>query len=424
MKTLCSVLFIVFLSLTLSAQEFTVNTETPDSLRKDALKVYMDANDYIKREIPFINYVRDLKDAQIYIIDTQERSGSGGWVYTYFLEGQHEFNGMSDTVSVATLPDDSDDMRRQKQVSILKMALMRYVAKTPLSKHINIVFTKPIQEEVTTDKWDSWVFRSRINGFMNGQKTLKSTNLFGSFSASRITKDWKLIFDLGYDYGLDKFEIEDDIIKSESNSKSFEALVVKSLNDHWSVGGEAEVSSSIYRNHRMIFSIMPGIEYNVFPYSESTRRQLSFLYELGYRYHNYNDTTVYNKMEESLWEHSMDVTYNIIQKWGSINMGVEWSNYLHDWKLNNLSLSGNMEFRIAKGLSFNLGGSVSLIHDQISLEKAGATAEEILTRQKELETSYSYFTSFGLTYTFGSIYNNVVNPRFRNGGGGGMIIIM
>ena len=80
----------------------------------------MDANDYIKREIPFINYVRDLKDAQIYIINTSQQTGSGGWEYTYFLEGQHEFSGMSDTVSVSTMPDDSDDMRRQKQVSILK----------------------------------------------------------------------------------------------------------------------------------------------------------------------------------------------------------------------------------------------------------------------------------------------------------------
>ena len=40
----------------------------------------------------------------------------------------------------------------------------------------------------------------------------------------------------------------------------------------------------------------------------------------------------------------------------------------------------------------------------------------------ELETQFQYFTSFGFTYTFGSIYNNVVNPRFGNSGGGGMSI--
>jgi len=41
----------------------------------------------------------------------------------------------------------------------------------------------------------------------------------------------------------------------------------------------------------------------------------------------------------------------------------------------------------------------------------GATPEEIIARQQALATHYSYFTGFGLSYTFGSIYNNVVNPR-------------
>jgi hypothetical protein len=38
-----------------------------------------------------------------------------------------------------------------------------------------------------------------------------------------------------------------------------------------------------------------------------------------------------------------------------------------------------------------------------------------------LQTGFRYFGSFGLTYTFGSPFNNVVNPRFGGGGGGGMI---
>ncbi|MFO7924858.1 MAG: hypothetical protein R6U58_14325 [Bacteroidales bacterium] len=40
-----------------------------------------------------------------------------------------------------------------------------------------------------------------------------------------------------------------------------------------------------------------------------------------------------------------------------------------------------------------------------------------------LETQYMYFSSFGLTYTFGSIYSNVVNPRFGSSGGGSTMVI-
>jgi hypothetical protein len=105
------------------------------------------------------------------------------------------------------------------------------------------------------------------------------------------------------------------------------------------------------------------------------------------------------------------------QKWGSIDINSEYSNYFFDWSKNNLSIYGNIELRIAKGLSVNFGGGASIIHDQIGLVKSGATTEEILLRRKELATQFQYYTNFGIAYTFGSIYNNVVNPRFGNHGG-------
>ena len=37
---------------------------------------------------------------------------------------------------------------------------------------------------------------------------------------------------------------------------------------------------------------------------------------------------------------------------------------------------------------------------------------EVLLRQRELATGYRFFVSGGISYRFGSIFNNVVNPRF------------
>jgi hypothetical protein len=169
-------------------------------------------------------------------------------------------------------------------------------------------------------------------------------------------------------------------------------------------------------------NIMPGIEYDLFPYSESTRRQLRILYSIGYSYANYTDTTIYNLTKEGHLQHSLSAAYEVVQKWGSINVNINYSNYLHDWSKNNLSAYGGINLRVAKGLSVSFGGSASLIHDQLGLVKGGATTEEVLLRRKELATQFQYFGSFGLTFTFGSIYNNVVNPRFGNSGGGGMSI--
>jgi hypothetical protein len=48
--------------------------------------------------------------------------------------------------------------------------------------------------------------------------------------------------------------------------------------------------------------------------------------------------------------------------------------------------------------------------------------EEVLLQRRQLETGYSYFFSVGLSYTFGSIFTNVVNPRFGSQGGAGVSI--
>lgn len=418
-KLVFLVIFILLCLTTFSQNEQNVS----DSLRKDALKVFMGASDFIKKEIPFVNYVRDIKEAQVYIISTSQRTGSGGTEFSYFLVGQHEFAGMKDTVSYASSPDDTYEHRRQKEVDVLKMALMRYVQRTPLAKYFSISFSAPIKEEVSIDKWNSWVFRSRINGYFNGQKSYSSRDIYGSISANRITSDWKLSFSVDFSNGKDQFTIDNDNISSENKSREFDALVVKSLGEHWSVGGSSDLGSSSYSNLDMRFRFLPGIEYNVFPYSESTRRMLKFTYYAGVAYHDYTLATIYDKSNEWLFGQNVEAVFRVVQKWGSVNLGTYYRNYFHDWKLNNLSLSGNIDFRITKGLNFNFGGGYSIVHDQINLVKGGASAEEILLRRKELETQFSYFTYFGLSYTFGSIYNNVVNPRFRNSGGGGMVIM-
>lgn len=401
--------------------------ETPievNALRKDALNVFMTASDYVRKEIPWVNYVRDIKDAGVYIISTIERTGSGGAEFTYFFVGQNENGGMRDTLKFVTSPDETEDGTRIKEVKTLKMGLMRYIAKTPLSQYMNISFTEPLSETVSTDKWNSWVFRANMNGFLDGQQLTKSTQLFGTFSANRVTKDWKINSSINYSYGKDVFDTTGGFIISDNISKSANALIVRSITDHWSYGGSMSFGASTFNNQKMLFSVMPGIEYDLFPYSESTRRQLRLLYRAGYNYVTYIDTTIFDKTREALWQQSFTAAYQVVQKWGSINVTLGYSNYLHDWSKNNISLDGYIEIRVAKGLSVNFGGGASIIHDQLGLVKGGATTQEVLLRRKELQTQYRYFTFFGFSYTFGSIYNNVVNPRFGNNGGGGMTIMM
>jgi hypothetical protein len=55
-----------------------------------------------------------------------------------------------------------------------------------------------------------------------------------------------------------------------------------------------------------------------------------------------------------------------------------------------------------------------LVHDQIYLPGEGATGEEVLSRTRQLQSSYNFETFFGLNYRFGTKLNNFVNPRFNS----------
>jgi hypothetical protein len=411
MKKAATILVIIHLGFLMFSQE---ENATSDTLRKDALNVFMEVSDHIRREIPFVNYVRDIKDADLYIISTIEQTGSGGREFTFFLVGQHLCAGMLDTLHFSTAPDETEEGRRAKEIKTLKMGMMRYVAKTPLAEYIDIRFTEPMSETVSSDKWNNWVFSPSLSAFIMGEHTYTYQYISTSFTTDRITEEWKFRMRLNYNYRVQKYDVGDEIITSTFNSRYARTQIVKSLSDHWSVGGEATLMASTYNNLDLEFKVAPVIEYDLFPYSESTRKQLRMKYSIGYDYVNYMDTTIYDKTYEHLGFQSLAIAYQVIQKWGSINMDVTYSNYLHDWSKNNLDFGAEIDLRIAKGLSLNLYGNYTIIHDQLGLVKGDISSEDILLQIREMETQFSYYLSIGFSYTFGSIYNNVVNPRFGN----------
>lgn len=140
-----------------------------DTLRKDALNVYMQASNHIRREITFINYVRDIKEAQLVILRSQQQTGAGGSRTTFLLEGQLDMDGKNDTIIYNASPDDTREQRREGEIRTLKMGLMRYILETPLAEFIDIQFTEPIADVVSTDKWNNWVFSANLGGSTRGE---------------------------------------------------------------------------------------------------------------------------------------------------------------------------------------------------------------------------------------------------------------
>ncbi len=399
-----------------------IRAQEPDTalIREKAPKVFIDCPgycdlQYIKEHVRFVNYVRDAYEAEVYILIVSEDAGNNGERYTIIFEGQKLFKGQNDTLRFFTKADETDDEIRSKTVQYLKIGLTRYVAHSPLVEYLTVEENLPKKEveKVVATNWNNWIFRLSAKGMASGESSVKTYYLSTSFKASRVTNEWIMDFSLSGSKYFSSYQISEDYIyHSVKTSALFNSLIVKSISDHWSVGAETNAEHSTYRNIDFGFDFKPGIEYNLFPYSESTIHQMRILYTIGPEYYDYIDTTIFDKTQELLWKQKLSLAYEVVKKWGSIDISLNGSTYLHDFTKNNLSLSTSFSIRVFKGMSVYMLGSIGLVHDQLYLPKGGASLEEILTSQQALATQYNYSVYGGISYTFGDIFNNVVNPRF------------
>ncbi|MBK9730091.1 MAG: hypothetical protein IPO83_02185 [Chitinophagaceae bacterium] len=390
------------------------------NMKNNRLDLFIDGSEYIayiKQQLTFVDYVRDRHLADVHLLITTQNTGSGGTEYSLVYWGQKKFEGKNDTLKYVANTNNTEEETRKGLVQILKMGLMSYVAQLPGADAFEISFNSPTDSSLllmdTTDKWNSWIFTVYANSYFNGEQSYQNFYLNGGLTANKTTEDWKINFTVNGSYNYTKYAYDDFVYSSETQSRSADLLIVKSLTDHWSAGGAASVYSSTYSNYDLKASISPAIEWNLYPYSKSTSHLFTMLYTLTPSYSNYTDSTLYNKTEELLLSQSFTASLDLIEKWGSINMSVYGSNYFHDFSKNSLYVSSSLNLRIVKGLELSLYGNLGLVHDQLNLSKEGATPEEVLTRQHELSTNFSYYGSIGISYNFGSTYNNVVNARFN-----------
>ena len=114
------------------------------------------------------------------------------------------------------------------------------------------------------------------------------------------------------------------------------------------------------------------------------------------------------------YDQRLEVSAEFQQPWGSAGVELSGQHYLHNIDRYSLQSRGNLNVRLFRGFGVNFNVNYSRVHDQLYTPAGHADDEEILLRRRALETNYRYGASIGLSYTFGSIYNNVVNPRFRN----------
>jgi len=383
--------------------------------------------DHARREIPFVNWMRDRRDADVHVLVTSQGTGGGGYETTLTFIGLRRFDGEADTLLHLSRNTDTDAEVREEVTRLLKLGLTRYLLRTAVAPRLDLAYRPPAEgaglaASPAADPWSFWTFRIRAGGYLSGERQQNSRSFNGSVGANRTTEGLKIDIGLYGSASRASYTLSDSSeYVSTSESYSADLLTVWSLGEHWSLGGTASADRSTYANLDLGVFVGPAIEYDIFPYHESTRKKLTAMYSIEFAHFNYEEITVTGLTEETRPRHRLQIGAQVQQPWGQVFGSVSGTQYLHDLSVHRIDTFAGFTLRIFRGLELNVFGSFARIKDQFGLPAAGLSDEEILLQRRALETDYRYSTNFSLSYRFGSKFANVVNPRM--GGGGGVFIM-
>lgn len=399
--------------------------------QEDKIRVFLDCqrwcfDSYMRDEINFVNFVRDKEDSDVHLLITTAGAGSGS-EYTLQFIGRGNFEGEEQTLTYSSPASDTQDDEREGLVRYVRAGLFPYVATTDAIEQIDLTYTAVEttegDQQQEEDPWNYWIFEVEGDISAGGEESRSNLNFEGGASAERTTAETQTDIGYNYDYNRRVFRDTDDEGNEEEDifitrSHRYNGSHTVALGDHWTTGFFTDGRSSTRDNLDLSVSASPGIEFNVFPYSEYSSREITFTYMAGVEHRAYTDTTIYLKKAETLYSQELRSNMEFVQPWGEIQGRANFSVFMHDITKNRLDLDLELNFRIFRGLDLSLSGRYSIINDQLSIPAEDITNEEQLLNLRDQFTSYSYRFSVGLQYSFGSIYNAVVNPRFGGGGGG------
>ena len=384
------------------------------------LKIYLDCDecfgDFLREEVDIVEYVRDPAEADIHVIVTSSDTGSGGTERTVALIGLGRFKGMEFKTRAISESGDTEDTQRQRLATAITIGLLNFLSIDGVKGGLTVEVAQtaqPGQAGPATDPWNFWVFSLQGSVAAAGEESTRQLDLSAEFGADRITDDWKITVGFEIEQSREDFDLdEEEPLRAERNERDFDALVARSLNDHWSIGGRTSVDSSSFDNIAFRLFAAPAIEYNLFPYSQYTRRQLRFGYAVGPYYARYREETLYFTTSDKMAQQEATITLDQREPWGSLQAELEFASFIPEPSRYRLQLEGDVNVRLARGLSLSVEGQMARLRDQIYLPRRDATEEEVLLRLRRLLSGYEYSLQIGLTYTFGSIFNTIVNPRF------------
>ncbi|WP_339713379.1 hypothetical protein [uncultured Kriegella sp.] len=386
--------------------------------QKEAIKLFVDCNcerSYIRQEINFVSHVRDqaLANVKLFIYDIA--NGSGGRTYKLDYLGTDGFADIVNKQSYDTNSNMTADDIRKGLVKTIKSGLLQYVAASDLADKIIYKISDEglakRQDIDFEDPWNNWLFEVRGEARMNKESSRNSFRYEAGFVSDRVTEKWRIRANIEISQANSKYVQDEEEFISKRKRYFGNGSIVRSLTDHWSAGVFGSARYDTYTNLDLALRMTPALEYNIFPYREVLRREITFAYKIGLVHNDYIETTIFGEDTETLFSHSLDVQARFRQPWGNMYSRLIGSTFLSDFSKNRVQFDCSVSMRVLKGLAVRFSGNMKLIQDQINLPAGDASLEDVLLQQKQIATNFVTGFSVGLSYTFGSAFNNIINTR-------------
>ena len=381
--------------------------------QNNKLKAYLDCRcdqNYLKQQTSFLEHVRDqnLADIEIFILDV--RNPTGTRTFEIKVDGNNEYQEISSSTFVSGYANDTSSTLRDKLLNKLKLALIPFLDKASYNLKVD-VDSNFDDLTVNDDKWKNWVFE--LSGSYNDDKEeSRKTNRYElEFEIDKLTPEWRIGMEIKRNESNGKFFSNDKVYTSNRKTTSISGRVVRSISDHFSAGIFSSAYQNTYENIDFNRYIAPAIEYSFYPYKDVLSKEITLAYRIGIGKRNYIEKTIYGYEKQKLSSQTLSLNIRFRQKWGNISSYLNATQFLNDGTKKRFSLRSDLDLRVFEGLAVRFSGNVNLIREQYSLAAVSTSIEELLLQQRQIATDYRTNFSVGLSYTFGSIYNSVINTR-------------
>lgn len=385
------------------------------------LKLFIDCNcdrNYLVQEITYLDHVRDQGQANIQLFIFDIWTGAGGRSFTLDFTGRDQFEGITQELKFESNPNMTNAEVREGLLKTVNQGLLHYLVQSELAEHINFEVSLPETEgnaatdpAEAEDPWDYWIFEVSGNGRLYKESTREEFSVDLGVDIDRVTDTWRVRIDGQVSHAENQFESDDEMLVSVRKWKFLSGSIVKSITDHWSTGVFSGIRQSTFNNIAQAYNFHPAVEYNIFPYEEVLRREITFAYRIGFQHQQYFERTIFGQIEENLLNHALDIQLRFRQPWGDIFTTLQASSFLHDMSKNRVELDNWVAVRLYEGLALRFSANFDLVSDQINLPEGDTSVEDILLQQRQIATDFAASTGLGLSYTFGSTLNNIVNTR-------------